>query len=154
VRRALAREGRTPTTAEVADQIGVEVEKLLFLEHIARDPVSVDEAVDSSRGSPSTFVSSPDPSPEDCLLAQEERKVAREAAAALTTREHEVLALRFGLAGGAVDGATLEEIGEQFGVTRERIRQIQENALEKLRRPTISNPLTPYINARAKDERS
>ncbi|MGE3674177.1 MAG: RNA polymerase sigma factor RpoD/SigA [Polyangiaceae bacterium] len=151
-RGALSLEGRSPTVQEVADQLGVPVEKLLFLEHIARDPVSLDGVVGGDADSPlSSLMPSSGISPEDEYLVFEMRGAARDAAASLSPKEQRILALRFGLAEDSNDEHTLEEIGQEFGVTRERIRQIQEKAIERLRRRISSNPLADYLDDRQED---
>lgn len=144
-RQLLQELGREPTTDEIAEKLGVTSEKVREIMKIAQDPVSLEtpigEEEDSHLGD---FVEDNDsPAPSDSasysLLREQLCNILR----TLTHREEEVIKLRFGL----VDGRprTLEEVGKQFNITRERIRQIEAKALRKLRHPSRSKTLKDYL---------
>jgi RNA polymerase primary sigma factor len=140
----LERRGHAPTVRDVADQLGVDVEKLQFLQDIARAAVPLDAlAPDESDSRQVLQFAGSEPSAEDLVLKMEEQEAARDAAARLPDKEHRILALRYGFEDE--DQQTLQEVGQQFGVSRERIRQLQENALARLRRPTADNPLLDFL---------
>jgi RNA polymerase primary sigma factor len=144
--RVLVQElGRDPTTAEIAERMGMSEERVVEILKIAQDPVSLEtpigEEEDSHLGD---FI------PDEDALAPEEvagymllREQLFEVLDTLTEREAKVLILRFGLEDGRP--RTLEEVGETFKVTRERIRQIEAKALRKLRHPTRSKKLKDFI---------
>ena len=137
--------GRDPSTAEIAQKMGMTEEKVTEILKISQDPVSLEtpigEEEDSHLGD---FIPDEDAlSPEDVagqvLLREQLFKVLE----TLTEREANVLILRFGLHDGRPK--TLEEVGDEFKVTRERIRQIEAKALRKLRHPTRSKQLKDYL---------
>ena len=137
--------GRDPSTAEIAQKMGMTEEKVTEILKISQDPVSLEtpigEEEDSHLGD---FIPDEDAlSPEDVagqvLLREQLFKVLE----TLTDREANVLILRFGLHDGRPK--TLEEVGDEFKVTRERIRQIEAKALRKLRHPTRSKQLKDYL---------
>ncbi len=144
--RVLVQElGRDPTTAEIAERMGMSEERVVEILKIAQDPVSLEtpigEEEDSHLGD---FI------PDEDALAPEEvagymllREQLFEVLDTLTEREAKVLILRFSLEDGRP--RTLEEVGETFKVTRERIRQIEAKALRKLRHPTRSKKLKDFI---------
>ena len=104
------------------------------------EPIGEDS--DSSLGD---FIGDRDlPSLEDMTLSQILKETMEEALCTLTAKESRVLRLRFGMAGGHPH--TLEEVGREFGVTRERIRQIEAKALQKMRTPSLSIKLRDYAN--------
>ncbi|MDO4730642.1 MAG: RNA polymerase sigma factor RpoD [Clostridia bacterium] len=137
--------GREPTPEEVADELNLSVDKVREIMKIAQEPVSMEtpigEEEDSHLGD---FLQDEDAlSPADAashmLLKEQLHKVLE----TLTPRESMVLKLRFGLIDGR--SRTLEEVGKQFNVTRERIRQIEAKALRKLRHPSRSKILKDYL---------
>ena len=138
--------GKEPTTEEIAKQLSMPVERVREIMKIAQDPVSLEtpigEEEDSHLGD---FVEDNDtPAPSETasysLLREQLNSVLR----TLTPREEQVLKLRFGLEDGRQ--RTLEEVGKQFNITRERIRQIEAKALRKLRHPSRSKQLKDYID--------
>lgn len=144
--RVLVQElGRDPTTAEIAAKLGMSEEKVTEILKIAQDPVSLETPIgeedDSHLGD---FIPDEDAqAPEDVASYMLLREQLLEVLDTLTEREAKVLKLRFGLEGGRAH--TLEEVGDIFKVTRERIRQIEAKALRKLRHPTRSKKLKDYM---------
>jgi len=137
--------GREPTTDEIAEKLGMTAERVREIMKIAQDPVSLEtpigEEEDSHLGD---FVEDNDsPAPSDSasysLLREQLCNILR----TLTPREEQVIKLRFGLEDGRP--RTLEEVGRQFQITRERIRQIEAKALRKLRHPSRSKTLKDYL---------
>ncbi|MCD6183794.1 MAG: RNA polymerase sigma factor RpoD [Thermovirga sp.] len=138
--------GREPTAEEIAAEMGIAPEKVEDIHRIAQEPVSLEtpigEEEDSELGD---FLEDKDiPSPEEAAASQLLREQLDEMLEELTDREREVLRLRFGLEDG--HPYTLEEVGRRFGVTRERIRQIEAKALRKLRHPSRSKKLRDYLD--------
>lgn len=138
--------GREPTAEEIAAEMGIAPEKVEEIHRIAQEPVSLEtpigEEEDSELGD---FLEDKDiPSPEEAAAQQLLREQLEEMLEELTDREREVLRLRFGLEDG--HPYTLEEVGSRFGVTRERIRQIEAKALRKLRHPSRSKKLRDYLD--------
>jgi len=144
-RQLLQELGREPTPEEVADRLGVPVARVREVLKISRDPVSLDTPIgeedDSHLGDfiEDDTVMSPADSAAFSML-REELSTALES---LTERERQVIKLRFGLEDGRA--RTLEEVGKEFNVTRERIRQIEAKALRKLRHPTRSKRLKDFL---------
>ncbi|MBI4011789.1 MAG: sigma-70 family RNA polymerase sigma factor [Candidatus Rokubacteria bacterium] len=144
VQRALEQElRRAPTADEIARRAGMPPKKVRLILDSARVPLSLETLVgeDSELGQllPDPSASSPD---EGVLREDLVRQVER-ALATLHPREGQVLRLRFGLDGGS--SASLEEVGERFGLTRERIRQIEGKALRKLRHPLRGRHLRAFV---------
>ncbi len=137
IRRAEARLhkelDREPTDEELADDLGLKARRIREYREAARAPVSLDSPLgDDSATVVSEIVADPyAAAPFDRLVNDTDQELVREVLATLDTRESKILALRFGLDDGKAK--TLEEVGARMGVTRERIRQIQEEALQKLR---------------------
>ena len=145
-RHLLQQNGREPTPEEIAEEMEIPVEKVLEIQKIAQDPVSLETPIgeedDSHLGD---FIQDDDsPSPQDAASYTMLREQLEEVMKTLTPREAKVLRLRFGLDDGKA--RTLEEVGKQFNVTRERIRQIEAKALRKLRHPSRSKKLKDYMN--------
>ena len=145
-RHLLQQMGREPTPEEIAAEMELPVERVMGIQKIAQDPVSLEtpigEEEDSHLGD---FV--PDESnmsPEDFTIHEMLKEEIGDVLLTLTEREEQVLRLRFGLDDGSPK--TLEEVGQMFGVTRERIRQIEAKALRKLRHPSRSKKLKDYMN--------
>ena len=145
-RHLLQQLGREPTPEEIAAEMEIPVEKVTEIQKIAQDPVSLETPIgeedDSHLGD---FIQDDDsPAPQDAAAYTLLREQLEEVMKTLTPREAEVLKLRFGLEDGK--SRTLEEVGKEFNVTRERIRQIEAKALRKLRHPSRSKKLKDYMN--------
>ncbi len=146
IQRQLVQEfSREPTPEEVAERMDITVEKVQQIQRIAQEPISLESPVgeeeDSSLGD---FISDPHAlSPYEYTAKMKLREELDEVLATLTEREERVLRLRFGL----IDGRqrTLEEVGKEFNVTRERIRQIEAKALRKLKHPSRSKRLKDFM---------
>ena len=143
-RQLLQENGREPTEIELAEKMGMSVEKVREVMKIALDPVSLETPIgeedDSHLGD---FIPDDDsPSPEEEVFTDMLREQLDEVLHTLTEREEQVLKLRFGLTDGRP--RTLEEVGQAFNITRERIRQIEAKALRKLRHPSRSKMLKEY----------
>ena len=144
-RQLLQELGREPTTDEIAERLGMTPEKVREIMKIAQDPVSLEtpigEEEDSHLGD---FVEDSDsPAPSDSASYSLLREQLCNILHTLTPREEQVIKLRFGLDDGRP--RTLEEVGKQFKITRERIRQIEAKALRKLRHPSRSKTLKDYL---------
>ena len=144
-RQLLQEYGREPTSEEIAKEMGISAEKVREIKKISQDPVSLEtpigEEEDSHLGD---FIPDEDiPSPVDAAAYSMLQKQLREVLDTLSEREKKVLILRFGLDDGRP--RTLEEVGREFNVTRERIRQIEAKALRKLRHPSRSKKLRDYL---------
>ena len=144
-RQLLQQNGREPTPEEIAKEMDVSVERVLEIQKIAQDPVSLETPIgeedDSHLGD---FIQDDDsPSPQDAASYTMLKEQLDEVMSTLTPREAKVLRLRFGLDDGKA--RTLEEVGKEFQVTRERIRQIEAKALRKLRHPSRSKKLRDYM---------
>jgi RNA polymerase primary sigma factor len=124
---------RDPTDEEVAHELQISPRHVELYRRASRAPVSLDAPIgDDDSNRISETVADPNAAaPFDRVVQETDTKLVREVMATLTERESKILALRFGLENGTP--RTLEEVGKHFGVTRERIRQIQEQALRKLR---------------------
>ena len=145
-RHLLQQLGREPTPEEIAAEMEIPVEKVAEIQKIAQDPVSLETPIgeedDSHLGD---FIQDDDsPAPQDAAAYTLLREQLEEVMKTLTPREAKVLKLRFGLEDGK--SRTLEEVGKEFQVTRERIRQIEAKALRKLRHPSRSKKLKDYMN--------
>ena len=137
--------GREPTPEEVADRLNVPVSRVSEVLKISRDPVSLDTPIgeedDSHLGD---FIEDDSAlSPADSAAFSMLREELNTALESLTDRERQVVELRFGLRDGRA--RTLEEVGREFNVTRERIRQIEAKALRKLRHPSRSKRLKDFL---------
>ena len=137
--------GREPTPEEVAERLGVPVARVREVLKISRDPVSLDTPIgeedDSHLGD---FIEDDSAlSPADSAAFSMLREELSTALESLTDRERQVVQLRFGLIDGRA--RTLEEVGKEFSVTRERIRQIEAKALRKLRHPSRSKRLRDFL---------
>ena len=137
---------REPTEEELAKKMGTTEEKVREIFKISQDPLSLETPIgeedDSHLGDFLKDESSM--SPEEYAINEVLKDEIQEVLCTLTPREEEVLKLRFGLKGGTCH--TLEEVGNMFGVTRERIRQIEAKALRKLRHPSRSRKLKDYLS--------
>ena len=143
--RLLQKYGREPTAQEISDAIEISVDRVEEILKLSRLPVSLEaplgEESDSCIGD---FIEEHNlPAPEEVALSEVMKAQVEEALCTLTDRESRVLRLRFGMEGGRPH--TLEEVGREFGVTRERIRQIEAKALQKMRMPSRSSKLRDYV---------
>jgi RNA polymerase primary sigma factor len=139
-------EGRTPSTGEIATRTGIPAARVEQVLSMVREPTSLDLPVgedgDTTLGE---LIEAPNAvDPQAAVEASSLQELVGEALSALTPREQHILRMRFGI-GGATDH-TLEEIGQMFGVTRERIRQIEAKALEKLRHPSRGHKLATFVD--------
>ena len=144
-RQLLQEYGREPTAEEIAKEMGITVEKVREIKKISQDPVSLEtpigEEEDSHLGD---FIPDDDvQAPVDAAAYTMLKEQLMEVLDTLSEREKKVLMLRFGLEDGRP--RTLEEVGKEFNVTRERIRQIEAKALRKLRHPSRSKKLKDYL---------
>ena len=140
MRQLLQDLGREPTTDEIAEKLGITADKVREIMKIAQDPVSLEEE-DSHLGD---FVEDNEtPAPSESASSSLLREQLRNVLHTLTQREEQVIKLRYGLDDGRP--RTLEEVGKQFNITRERIRQIEAKALRKLRHPSRSKTLKDYL---------
>ena len=145
-RHLLQQLGREPTPEEIAAEMEIPVENVMEIQKIAQDPVSLETPIgeedDSHLGD---FIQDDDsPAPHDSAAYTLLKEQLEEVMNTLTPREAKVLKLRFGLEDGKA--RTLEEVGREFDVTRERIRQIEAKALRKLRHPSRSKKLRDYMS--------
>ena len=146
--RALVQElGREPTSEEIAKKMDIPVSKVRKVLKIAQEPISLEtpigEEEDSHLGD---FIEDKSIlNPADAVVASNLREITDEVLATLTPREEKVIKMRFGL-GSTGSEHTLEEVGQHFAVTRERIRQIEAKALRKLRHPSRSRKLKAFLD--------
>ena len=145
VSRQLVQElGREPSSAEIAKELGQPEEKIREILKIALDPVSLETPIGEEDSHLGDFIPDDDiPAPVEATSLIMLKEQLAEVLETLTPREAKVLQLRFGL----IDGRqrTLEEVGKEFNVTRERIRQIESKALRKLRHPSRSKKLKDFL---------
>ena len=144
-RQLLQTYGREPSPEEIAKEMGISVEKVREIQKITQEPVSLEtpigEEEDSHLGD---FIPDEDvPAPAEAAAFSMLKEQLVEVLDTLTEREQKVLKLRFGLEDGRA--RTLEEVGKEFDVTRERIRQIEAKSLRKLRHPSRSKKLKDYL---------
>jgi RNA polymerase primary sigma factor len=145
-RHLLQQLGREPSPEELSKELEMPIEKVMEIQKIAQDPVSLETPIgeedDSHLGD---FIQDDDsPAPQDSAAYTLLKEQLEEVMQTLTPREAKVLRLRFGLDDGKA--RTLEEVGKEFEVTRERIRQIEAKALRKLRHPSRSKKLKDYMS--------
>ncbi len=139
---------REPHPEEVAERMGIGVEKVQIIQKVAQEPISLESPVgeeeDSSLGD---FIPDPDTlTPMEFTSKEMLKRELDQVLETLTDREEKVLRMRFGLLDGR--SRTLEEVGREFGVTRERIRQIEAKALRKLRHPSRSKKLKDFMSGK------
>jgi len=145
-RQLLQELGRDPTPEEISAEMGLPLDKVREIQKIAQEPVSLEtpigEEEDSHLGD---FIPDDDaPAPAEAASFTLLKEQLVDVLSTLTSREEKVLRLRFGLDDGRA--RTLEEVGKEFQVTRERIRQIEAKALRKLRHPSRSKKLKDYLD--------
>ena len=145
-RQLLQELGHDPSPEEIADEMGIPADKVREIMKIAQEPVSLETPIGEEEDSPLGDFIPDDDAPEPAEVASftllKEQLV--EVLKTLTPREEKVLRLRFGIEDGRT--RTLEEVGKEFNVTRERIRQIEAKALRKLRHPSRSKKLKDFLN--------
>ena len=150
--RSLVQElGREPSSEEIARKMDIPVSKVRKVLKIAQEPISLEtpigEEEDSHLGD---FIEDKSIlNPADAVVASNLREITDEVLATLTPREEKVIKMRFGL-GSTGSEHTLEEVGQHFAVTRERIRQIEAKALRKLRHPSRSRKLKAFLDGAAR----
>ena len=142
--------GREPTCEEIAKEMDLPVTRVRKILKISQNPISLEtpigEEEDSHLGD---FIEDQGViSPAEAVININLKDQTAEVLQTLTPREEQIIRLRFGIGDGS--GRTLEEVGEVFSVTRERIRQIEAKALRKLRHPSRSQNLRPFLESRGK----
>jgi RNA polymerase primary sigma factor len=144
-RRLTQELGRDPTTDELAKEMGVPSDRIREIMRVSNGTVSMEVPIGEEKDSRlGDFIEDPTAqTPSDFASQQVMREQIDEVLGLLGDRERRVLTLRFGLGGGRV--RTLEEVGREFGVTRERVRQIEAKALRKLRHPSRSQLLRDFL---------
>jgi RNA polymerase primary sigma factor len=146
VQRQLHQElGREATTEEIAAELGIEPERVAEIQRIAQEPVSLQSPIGEEESDLGDFIEDADAvvpmeAAAFIMLQDQLDRVLDQ----LTEREQRIIQLRFGLTDG--HPRTLEEVGREFGVTRERIRQIESKTLAKLRHPSRAQPLREYLD--------
>lgn len=145
-RQMLQEKGREVSAAEVAKEMNMNPDKVREIMKIAQDPISLETPVGEEEDSHiGDFIEDQEsPAPAEAASYELLREQLNEVLHTLTPREEQVLRLRFGLEDGRQ--RTLEEVGQQFNITRERIRQIEAKALRKLRHPSRFKKLRDYLN--------
>ncbi|MCQ2385784.1 MAG: RNA polymerase sigma factor RpoD [Clostridia bacterium] len=138
--------GREPTTEEIGERLGMSAEKVLEIMKVAQDPVSLETPVGEEEDSHlGDFVEDTEtPTPVENASRSMLQDQLAEVLRSLTPREAQVIKMRYGLTDGIPH--TLEDVGEYFDITRERIRQIEAKALRKLRQPGKLKMLRDYLN--------
>jgi RNA polymerase primary sigma factor len=146
-RQMLHELGYEPTPNELADRLSMSVDKVRKVLKITREPVSLDNPIgDEDGGSLGDFIEDKNAmAPLEAAILGNLRETTTRILASLTPREERVLRMRFGI--GMSTDHTLEEVGQQFFVTRERIRQIEAKALRKLKHPSRSRKLRGFLNS-------
>lgn len=137
---------REPTEEEIAEDLGVPVEKVKDVFHLARSPLSLDNTIgDDEESCVGDLIADNNAiNPNDVIEAEDKKDAIEKVLNTLTPKEKEIIILRFGLKDGR--SHTLEEVGQTFDVTKERIRQIEDKALRKLRQPFRKNILQSYMD--------
>ena len=145
-RQMLNEIGREPTPEELAEKLGMPLEKVRKVLKIAKEPLSLETPVGDEEDSHlGDFIQDPNVVlPIDAAIQSNLRETTTRVLASLTPREERVLRMRFGI--GMNTDHTLEEVGQQFSVTRERIRQIEAKALRKLKHPSRSRKLRSFLD--------
>jgi RNA polymerase primary sigma factor len=140
-RRIVQERGRDPKPEEIAEELGISTDEVRRVLRIAQEPVSLETPVgDDDASSLSEFIEDEDArSPVDNIVEVSVKQRTHVVLDTLTVREREVLRLRYGMEDG--EEHTLEDVGERFSLTRERIRQIEAKALRKLRHPSRTKQL-------------
>ncbi len=141
-RRALAADlERMPTDEEVAREVGISTKEVQQVAELQANSISLDDASDEEAGGLMEFLTSQDDSPEEEVMHQDMESVVRGALEILPPREAQVLRWRYGVDS---DVHTLQEIGAKLQVSRERVRQLEQQAISRLRRAEVASGLTEY----------
>jgi RNA polymerase primary sigma factor len=142
----LHEKGREPTPEELGERMDLSEDKIRKVLKIAKEPISMETPIGDDEDSHlGDFIEDSNiDSPVDSSMEEGLREATREVLAGLTAREAKVLRMRFGI--DMNTDHTLEEVGKQFDVTRERIRQIEAKALRKLRHPSRSERLRSFLD--------
>ena len=137
--------GRKPQPAEIAAEMGLDPSKIEWMQTVSWRPLSLEQPVGEEEDSEfgSLIEDETEPSPSQTVIEQLLRDKVEQVLSTLTPREQRIIRLRFGLVNGK--SYTLEEVGQKFGLTRERIRQIENRALRRLRHPLRSRELRDYL---------
>jgi RNA polymerase primary sigma factor len=145
-RQFLHETGREPTPEELAERLSMPLAKIRAVMKIAKEPVSLDSPVGEEEDSKlGDFIEDKDAViPINAAINSNLKENVTHALSALTPREERVLRMRFGI--GMDTDHTLEEVGQQFGVTRERIRQIEAKALKKLSHPARAKKIRSFLD--------
>jgi RNA polymerase primary sigma factor len=145
-RQMLHEIGREPTPEELAEKLGLSVDRVEKVLKIAKEPVSLETPIGEEEDSSLGDLISDDNavSPDLAAIQSNLRETTTQMLATLSPREERVLRMRFGI--GLNSDHTLEEVGQQFSVTRERIRQIEAKALRKLKHPSRSRTLRSFLD--------
>ena len=145
-RQMLHEIGREPTPEEMAEKLGMPLEKVRKVMKIAKEPISLETPIGDEEDSHlGDFIEDKNAIlPVDAAIHSNLRETTTRVLASLTPREERVLRMRFGI--GMNTDHTLEEVGQQFSVTRERIRQIEAKALRKLKHPSRSRKLRSFLD--------
>ncbi|MFW9952345.1 MAG: sigma-70 family RNA polymerase sigma factor, partial [Candidatus Thorarchaeota archaeon] len=148
VRQLTQELGRSPTAEEIADKLMIPVEKVIKALKTSKDPISLESPIsgddDSSGSTVGSFIEDKTAiQPNSVAMNSELKDITNRMLSFLTPREERVIRMRFGI--GIDADHTLEEVGEQFSVTRERIRQIEAKALRKLQHPTRAKKLKTFL---------
>jgi RNA polymerase primary sigma factor len=144
--RALVQEmGREPTLEEVAEKMGISLEKVQKILKITKKPISLETPIGEEEDSRlEDFIEDKEViSPQDAAISSNMAKQIQRVLSTLNKREEKILRMRFGI--GEKHDHTLEEVGQDFNVTRERIRQIEEKALRKLKHSSRANKLRSFV---------
>jgi RNA polymerase primary sigma factor len=146
-RRLLNEIGREPTPEELAEKLGMQLEKVRKVLKIVKEPLSLETPIGDEEDSHlGDFIEDKNAIlPIDAAIQSNLRETTTRVLASLTPREERILRMRFGI--GMNTGHTLEEVGQQFSLTRERIRQIEARALRKLKHPSRSSVLRSFLNS-------
>ncbi len=144
-RTFLQEHGREPSYAELAKELNIDEKKIKNIIKISKEPISLETPVgDSEDAFIKDFIENENElSPADAVVSNDLKERVRTVLKTLTPREEKVLKMRFGI--DVASEHTLEEVGKDFGVTRERVRQIEVKALRKLRHPSRSKELLPFL---------
>jgi len=145
-RKLLNEIGREPTPEEVAEKLHIPLERVRKALRIAKEPLSLETPIgDEADSHLGDFIEDKNAIlPLDAAIQSNLRETTTRVLASLTPREERILRMRFGI--GMNSDHTLEEVGQQFSVTRERIRQIEAKALRKLKHPTRSRVLRSFLD--------
>jgi RNA polymerase primary sigma factor len=137
--------GREPRPEELAEKLGMPLEKVRRVLKLAKEPLSLDTPIGEEESHLGDFIEDTNAIlPLDAAIQSELRETTTRVLASLTAREERILRMRFGI--GMNKDHTLEEVGQQFWVTRERIRQIEAKALRKLKHPSRSRILRGFLD--------